>query len=296
MPMPPTRRLTAATAPSSAGQDACRALQRLRDLRRIEDVEVVLLGATDVAPFAQQRLDRRGDGGRVVGWIDLHHDHSNVALAREATLHRLDRHQDHVVLVVAEAALSARDERADHLAGQVAQADPLPERILVAKQVALHGRADHAHGLARLLLGRRERAAGRRGPLLGREIIRGRAVDRGGPVRRVAHGEPGRLRHGDRRDDARDLVADGSDVVHLEVGRRRTAAAATKSLSRTNLEQVRAEPGDLLAHCRRRALAERHHGDDRGDADDDAEHGQERPQQVAADLAQGKHDGGAEHR
>ena len=120
MPMPPTSRLTAATAPSSDGEDARRALQGLRDLRRVEDIEVVLLRAADVAALTQQRLDRRGHGRRVVGRVDRHHHQPDVAVAGHAPLHGLDRHQHDVVLVVAEAALAARHQRADDFARQVA--------------------------------------------------------------------------------------------------------------------------------------------------------------------------------
>ena len=59
-------------------------------------------------------------------------------------------------------------------------------------------------------------------------------------------------------------------------------------------QQVGAEAVDLLLHCGVGALADAHHGDDRGDADDDAEHGQRRAQLVAPQRAQRRAHGHAQ--
>ena len=96
-------------------------------------------------------------------------------------------------------------------------------------------------------------------------------------------------------DDAGDLVADGRGIVHVEVRGCRATAAATESLSRANLQDVHAQPGDLLAYRRRRPVAERHHRDDGSDADHDAQYGQERAQHVTPDFPQGEDQRGAEH-
>ena len=97
-----------------------------------------------------------------------------------------------------------------------------------------------------------------------------------------------------RRDraDAGDLLLDRLDVGHARNRAPAAAAAAAEALAGADLEDVGAEAGDLLGDRRGRAVAERHHRHHRGDADDDAEHGQERAQQVPPDLAQGEDDGG----
>ena len=91
------------------------------------------------------------------------------------------------------------------------------------------------------------------------------------PIGGVVHGEHRGL--GLRRDraDAGDLILDRGDVVHVEIGRLRAAAAAAEALAGADLEDVGAEAGNLLGHRRGRALAQGHHRHHRGDADDDAE-------------------------
>ena len=62
--------------------------------------------------------------------------------------------------------------------------------------------------------------------------------------------------------------------------------ARPQALPGADLQQVAAQPGDLAAHRRRGALPQRDHRHHRTDADDDAQHGEERTQQVAPDRAQ----------
>ena len=164
-----------------------------------------------------------------------------------------------------------------------------------AEQVLLDGDADDADRLAGLLLGVGPDAAVGQRPLLGGEELRGGAVDRGLPVGGVADGEARRLRLRRDRADAGDLLLDRLDVGHVEIGRLRPAAAAAEALAGADLQDVGAEARNLLGDRRGRALAERHHRHHRGDADDDAERGQEGAQQVPADLAEGEDDGGEEH-
>src|SRR5207344_1257607 len=65
-------------------------------------------------------------------------------------------------------------------------------------------------------------------------------------------------------------------------GRRRRAAAT----GRADREEVRPKPGQAVGDVRRRALADADEGDDRGDADDDAEHRQRRAQPARAQPRQ----------
>ena len=60
-------------------------------------------------------------------------------------------------------------------------------------------------------------------------------------------------------------------------------------------EQVGAEGVDPLLDGALGAGAQGHHRDDRGDADDDAEHGQRGPELVGADRLERDRDGLAEH-
>jgi hypothetical protein len=60
------------------------------------------------------------------------------------------------------------------------------------------------------------------------------------------------------------------------------AHAAIARRARHDHEDVGAERADLLGDLRLRAGADRHHGDDRGDPDDDAEHGEEAAHLVGA--------------
>ena len=79
---------------------------------------------------------------------------------------------------------------------------------------------------------------------------------------------------------------DIADVEGLGLG----AGAAGSELARPDREQIAAELGQIRGHLGRRAVADRHHGDDRADADDDAEHGQKRAQRIAQDRLQSQLD------
>jgi hypothetical protein len=69
MPMPPTSRLTAATAPSSMVSTCGGAGQRLGDLRGVDDHEIVVLVGDDVAPFAHEQPYPRMTCGRYRGAV-----------------------------------------------------------------------------------------------------------------------------------------------------------------------------------------------------------------------------------
>ena len=163
IPIPPTSSEIAATAPTMRGQDAGDAGQRVGDLAAVEDGEVVELAAGDVAPLAQQRGDRFLDVGAVIGGIGRDDDRADVAVAGEAALHRLDRHQHGIVVILPEAALrraspARRSPSQLTLPSRSARADRRLGRI----EILLHRVADQADRLARLLLGIGEAAAVRR--------------------------------------------------------------------------------------------------------------------------------------
>ena len=85
-----------------------------------------------------------------------------------------------------------------------------------------------------------------------------------------------------------DLGLDGLEIVPGERGLRAEAAlrAARRRCARHDDEQVGAHRGEGLLDLRLGALADGDHGDDRGDADDDAERGEKRAHLVAQQRAE----------
>ena len=239
-----------------------------------------------MAPLAQQLLDAVGDvGGRVaVGDGDI--DQRHIGIADDAALDRLQGHDDDVVLVGAEAGGALGLEHADDLAGDLLQPDGGTERIAVAEQRRLGGVAENAGGGARLQL-----RIGEFAPLDHRPVARiEEAVVGAGDAHGVVEVAVDRrhLGAGGRRHDAHALHLGGDrlDVTQAEALRRRAGHVRPRpAAGGAHHQQVRTELGNAAGDLRRGALAERHHDDDRGDADDDAEHGEERAQRIAHDRA-----------
>ena len=98
----------------------------------------------------------------------------------------------------------------------------------------------------------------------------------------------GRARRRRGRETSRSIAATSAS---LERARRRSTAGPAPAGAGRDDEHVVAELGDVGLDLGARALAERDEGDHGADADDDAEHGQQRAQRVAADLAQGHEQG-----
>ena len=80
----------------------------------------------------------------------------------------------------------------------------------------------------------------------------------------------------------RRALDDRLHVRHAQLCRRRRADAALLHALRIDLEDRRSEPRDAILDGVLRAVAERDHRDHRADADDDAEHREQRPQLVGA--------------
>jgi hypothetical protein len=57
-------------------------------------------------------------------------------------------------------------------------------------------------------------------------------------------------------------------------------------LAGNDRQKIVAERGEFAGDLQGRGIAQRHHQDDRADADDDAERGQARAQEIVADFAQ----------
>src|SRR5690606_27904908 len=93
-----------------------------------------------------------------------------------------------------------------------------------------------------------------------------------------------------------DVADPGNLLPHrLDIALVERPQLAAIGLNRKHEEHVRAERADLLLDIGGDALPPRHHRDDSGNADDDAERGQEAAQQVAPDFAERQEQGRAEH-
>ena len=156
MPTPPTIRLTAATAPSSAVSTRVELVNALRDLLEVAHVEIVVGAVANLAPLAQQRFDvgLHFLGRDAVARRD--HDRVDVGVAGHAPLQRAQRHDDDVVLVLAEARLALRPT-----AAPITWHDSLPSRMLDADRIlspnssCLHRVAEQADRGAGAQLGSR---------------------------------------------------------------------------------------------------------------------------------------------
>ena len=122
MPMPPTSRLTAATAPEQRGHHLRGARERLGELLRVEHVEVVVVALGELAALAQQLPEARLQPRAVGAVLHRHQERRDPLVAGDAALQRVQRHEHRVVLVVAHGGLALGGEHADHLAGELLDA------------------------------------------------------------------------------------------------------------------------------------------------------------------------------
>ncbi|MPM47041.1 hypothetical protein SDC9_93749 [bioreactor metagenome] len=205
-------------------------------------------------------------------------------LARQAALQRLDGHQHHVVLVVAERTLALGAKQADHLAREGFHAQALAQHIVLAEQLAAHAFANDADGRARLEFIAGEFAPCHQRPVAGGKPGVGAADHAAGPVAPTRHQRGRRPRLGCHGHHAANLLRDHVGIGVLEGWR--GAGAGPHALAGAHLQQIGAQPGDLVLHGARGAIAQRDHGDHRTHADHDTQHREERTQQIAANGAQ----------
>jgi hypothetical protein len=116
MPMPPTRRLMAATAASRAVSVRVAPRDRVGDLLLVHDVEVVVCFARQTPPLAQQAGDilLRFFRGHAVADRELHL--IDVFASAQPALHRPQRNDHGIVAILPELALAFRFEQADDTA------------------------------------------------------------------------------------------------------------------------------------------------------------------------------------
>ena len=147
--------------------------------------------------------------------------------------------------------------------------------------------ADHRHALTSEVLGVREEPPDIHVVLAHLGVIRGDADDRRvGVLVEVRDLQIARHLRLDR-EDLLAAVLQRVRVVHREL--RRAGAdlnAARARLAGVDRQERGAERRDAVVHLLLCASSERDHRDHRGDADDDAEHRQQRPQFVRAECAE----------
>ena len=169
----------------------------------------------------------------LVGAVDRNINRRDVLIAGDAALHRLQRHEDDVVLILAEAGIALRRQDADDGTGNLANADSGADRISALEKRGGGGGAEDADGAAGADLAVGEGTPAGDGPIAGDEV----AVVGAGHLLRVIEVavDGGEIARHDRRGDgdALHLGPDGVDVLDGEIaasrgGARRTRARLTR--------------------------------------------------------------------
>ena len=195
-----------------------------------------------------------------------------------------ERHHDEIVLILAIGRLAFGRERADDAQRHALDQDDGADRIVRGrKEIADDGLAEHRHEGGAALVVAADRAAGGNLPIGDRRVVGGNALDGGRPV---LVGVFGLARLPDQVGDLPDGLVLAPDRLGIGDGQGRGAArpaagAHARHRSRDDDNQVGAEACELLLHRVVGALPDGHHRDQRGDADEDAEHGQRRAHLVA---------------
>ena len=261
---------------------------RLDEAREVVDGEVVLLAGLDVVPLAQERLYLALHLRDLRRFADLQVDHLDVRDAEESLLLRHQGHDDHVVLVLSHGGLPLAGKHANDLERLVVDADVLPDRVLAAEEVRSDGRADDGDAQALLVVGLRDECADRQRERTDRHVLGSHAHDDGVPVLVAVDDLIGALH--DRRYvvDVLDLLLDGDGVIVLQgfARSRRAANAARIRRAGRDDEHVAAQASHRVLDVALDAHADGNHGDDGGNADDDAEHGEDGAQLVRKKLVQ----------
>ena len=252
-------------------------------------MEVVFLVARQAMALAQECRDLFLHLVDLLRVRRLQADGLHVGDAHHALLGRRQRDVDDIVLVLAEAGTSLRCQDADDLERLVLDANVLADRVLRAEQVLRDRRADDSHARALrhvVLADERAVADSQRADL---HEFRRHARDGRIPVL-VAVDDL--VRGADCRGhvaDILDLRRNGLGVIVLERLHRagRTARAAAVRGARHDRDGVGAEALEVRGDARAHAHANGDERDDGGDADDDAEHRQERAHLVRKERMDG---------
>ena len=266
---------------------ACSTSDRLRSVKssswpRLYSVALAQQVADLPLDFAHVRfladLDENGADGALLGGVAPQYPVAGGG----------DRHQDHVVLVLAQQALALAAEGADHHERHLADADHLPERVAIAEQVAYHRFAEQRDLGRAGEIRRVETLAGGDHPIAHLEMLGRDPVEHCRPVVVARHHLAGAAQLGSSCLHFLDLALDGVGVVlRQRVARARAHARSARGhRAGKQHDQVRAERLDLFLHTRLGARAHPDHGDHGGNADDDAEHGERAAKLVDPQRAQ----------
>src|SRR5258708_17268111 len=126
------------------GENAGGGLNDLRDLGHVIGLEIVRRTSAKMPALPHQFRGVLLDLGHVFGAFGADPDHADIGVAGQASLHGAQRHDNQIVLVLAEGRLAARGKDADDFAGNVTHADLGAERILAAEQSGADGLTDDA--------------------------------------------------------------------------------------------------------------------------------------------------------
>ena len=265
---------------------------RLDEAREVVDGEVILLAIQDVVTLAQQRFDLALYLDDLRGLADLQVDHLDVRDAEKTLLLRHQRNDDHIVLILAHGGLSLAREDADDLERLIVDANVLADGILTAEEIPSDGRADDGDALALVVVRLRDEGADRQRERADRHILGRHAHDNGIPVLIAVDNLIGALHDGRNVVDVLDLLFDRDGVVVLQRLARSCRAANAARVRRAGRddEHVAAEARHRVLDVALDAHADGDHRNDGGDADDDAEHGEDGAQFVRKELMQGDGD------
>jgi hypothetical protein len=266
----------------------------LRDLLHVAHREVVLLARADAAPLPQQPLDVGLDLGRIRSLLRRHPDRRDIRVAGDAPLKHAQRHEHDVVLVRAEAGLALGCQQSDHLARDLVDPDLASDRIVLTEQLLLDGLPDHAGRAAAAHLAFQEATTGSELPVVRDEIAGSGAGDRRAAVLGTVDDRRRLLAHGRHGANAAQLRVQCLDIANAE-GLRFRAGASGAELAGPDRQQIAAELCKVRCDLGGRAVADRHHRNDRADADHDAERGEKGSQRIAQDRLQGQLDRLVDH-
>jgi hypothetical protein len=167
------------------------------------------------------------------------------------------------------------------------EANPASQRIERTEQFSAYGVPHDADSGAGAQLTVAERPAGLKGPVAHTQILIVGPGDGGGPVLVADNACDGLGRGRGYGGQRPDIPGNRLDIFGSE-GRGRRHQARPQMFPRRNHQQIAAETGDLPGYLDSGAAAEGHHENDGRNADDDAQNGQKRSQDIAPDLPQGQ--------
>ena len=239
-------------------------------------LQIVRIGRRQIGPIERRLLrGRRGD-------------------AEHFAFGRRERHHDKIVLIRAEGRLALGDQHADHLQRHALDLDEGADRVFAGtEQLAVHRLPDDDDEVGLVFVLGRDAAPGGDPPVGDRRVVCAHALDGRRPIL-VAVLHLALL--ADEVADLRDRGILAADRARIRNRQRGGAAEAGADAARgqragQDHDDVGAEALDLLADRLAGAIAHGDHDDERGDADEDAEHGERRTHLVASDrLGRGGED------